>query len=106
MRLHVHQILSGLPVIPFGTSGMVAGAYLAHRLGLWGGGGAPAAALGWVAGLALMFGVGWVLLLPAQYAYDRLVPAQCPGCGQGAAYRRWPSLGRYRCRACGAESTA
>jgi hypothetical protein len=106
MRLHVHQTLSALPIIPFAAAGMIAGAYLADQLGLWRGDGATTVALRRVAALALMLSVGWVCSLPAQYAYDRLVPAHCPNCGNKAAYRRWPSIRRYRCPDCRTGSTA
>lgn len=106
MRLHVHQTLSALPIIPFGAAGMISGAYLAHRIGLWEGDGTAAFTFGRVAALALMLAIGWVFSLPAQYAYDRLIPAHCPKCGNKSAFRRWPSIRRYRCRNCGTDSTA
>jgi hypothetical protein len=106
MPPYLHQTVSALPIIPFGAAGMVAGAYAAHRLGLWGGEGTVAFVLGAVAALCLMLGIGWLCSLPAQLAYDRLIAARCPQCGKNAAYRRWPSISRYRCRACGADSSA
>ena len=95
--MHVHQAVSALPIIPFAGAGMVATAYGAHLLGL-------TAAVGWVVTLPLMLLVGWFCSLPVQFAYDRLIPARCPVCDSKAAYRRWPYIGRYRCRACGGDS--
>ena len=103
MQLHVHQTLSAIPIIPFGSAGIIAGAYLAHQFGLWKGNGTSADVLMWAAALGLMLGIGWVASLPVQWAYDRLIPAQCPTCGSNSAYRRWPSISRYRCRSCGAN---
>lgn len=104
MQLHVHQTLSAIPIIPFASAGIIAGAYLAHRLGLWKGNGGPADVLAWVVALGLMIGIGWVASLPIQWVYDRFVPARCPGCGSNTAYRQWPSIRWYRCRACQADS--
>lgn len=104
--MHIHQTLSAIPIIPFASAGMVVGAFLAHLLGLWQGRGLTAEIAGRVAAIALMLAIGWLFSLPVQFVYDRLVPARCTACGRNRAYRKWPSIGKYRCRECGADSTA
>lgn len=106
MQKHIHQTLSSIPIIPFASTGLVVGAYLAHLLGLWQERGLMGEIAGRVAALALMLAIGWIFSLPIQFVYDRLVPAHCSVCGRNKAYRRWPSIRKYRCRACGADSTA
>lgn len=86
---------------------MVVGAFLAHLLGLWQGHEWLTVEIAKrVVAIALMLAIGWLFSLPIQFVYDRLVPAQCSACGKNKAYRRWPSIGKYRCQACGADVRA
>jgi hypothetical protein len=95
----VHQVV-GVPItLVFFVPGLVAALYGLGRAGFPKGGPAPDP---WqLGGLAIGLVAGWVASLPAQFLYDRLVPARCPDCTQRAAYRAWPSLLTYQCRACG-----
>lgn len=95
-----HQILSTPVFLAFFVPGFVLGLYLLKWAGFPAGNGPlDPVRLG---GLAAAVVLGWVFTLPAQYLFDRSVPARCPGCGQNTAYRVWPTFFRFRCRACGA----
>lgn len=105
MPPHLHHMFLAPITIPLGVAGIVGGAYLAHRLGLPRADN-PLMDLRQLVTLALMLGVGAVLVLPVTFAFDRLVPARCPSCGRNAAYRVRFLASRFHCRACRAEAKA
>ncbi len=106
MPLVYHQMLCIVLNIPLGSAGMVAGAYLAFRLGISSSGDSNWDLVRWAVTIVISLGTGWICTLPLQWVYDRKVSARCPKCDQKTAYRMWPSFQKYQCRNCGETSTA